>query len=254
MTAVTVAVGTLLALLGPLLSEATAVGDAYVTMNSELLVLAELSAEGDLTELSTALATVTGVELVRPATSADLAALAPAQLLRFTEGETLVIEPTGLVPIQAIHQQALDRPGVADVAPGVGVPSQLIIDLVETLVPWLAIAFFVAALVLIMVLSVLVARSRADEAEAMRLVGGSTSLILVRIGLVIAVPTILAVVITFGAVAVTAQSLTSWALPSGVTLTEPVQAIVSTGFILAIFTMAIVVLASLASIWRAATK
>ena len=48
MTAVTVAVGTLLALLGPLLSEATAVGDAYVAMNSELLVLQDPNAEGKL--------------------------------------------------------------------------------------------------------------------------------------------------------------------------------------------------------------
>jgi len=48
MTAVTVAGGTLLALLGPLLSEATAVGDAYVAMNSELLVLQDPNGEGQL--------------------------------------------------------------------------------------------------------------------------------------------------------------------------------------------------------------
>lgn len=254
MTAVTVAVGTLLALLGPLLREATAVGDTYVTMNSELVVLAESNTEVDLSELSTALASVEGVDLVRPATSDDLAALAPAQVIRFPEGETLVIEPTGRVPIQAIHHQALNVSGVAAIAPGVGVPSQLTIDLVQSLVPWLAAAFFAAALILIVVLTVQIARSRADEAEAMRLVGGSTISILVRTSLVIAVPTLIAVTATTIAVIIAAKSLTSWALPTGVTLTDPIRLIASTGLILALSAIVVVAAASLASIWRPATK
>lgn len=254
MTAVTVAVGTLLALFGPLLREATEIGDTYVTMNSELVVLAGTNTGVDLSELSTALASVEGVDLVRPATSDDLEALAPAQVIRFSEGETLVIEPTGRVPIQAIHQRALNVSGVTAIAPGVGVPSQLTIDLVQSLVPWLAAAFFAAALILIVVLTVQIARSRADEAEAMRLVGGSTISILVRTSLVIAVPTFIAVTATTIAVIITAQSLTSWALPTGVTLVDPTRLIASTGLLLAVSAMVVVAGASLASIWRPATK
>ncbi len=254
MIAATVSVGSVLTLLGPLLDEAVDAGDEYVTMNSELIVLADSSTPIDIAELADAVSSVDGVQLVRPSTTQDLEALPPNQIFRFTSGETLVIEPTGRVRVEAIRQEALDIRGVSDVALGVGVPSQMTIALVRALLPWVAIAFFVSALILIANLSFLLARTRRAEAEAMRLVGGTTLSIVIRTGLVVAVPTVLSIVATTTVVALTASSIVSAFLPSGVALNHVAQQTVSTGIVLAMAATVVVGLATVASIGRVATK
>lgn len=253
MTVITVAIGTVLTLLGPLLTEAVEAGDAYVSMNSEVLVLAEPD-QGGLADLSANIAGIDGVSRVRVAEPSDLEVLPPGQLFSFSEGDSLVVEPTGRVPVDAIQQRARDTLGVSSVALGVGVPSQLMIELVASLTPWLALAFLVSAVLLVAVLSVMTARSRGEEAEAMRLVGGSTVSIWIRIGLVIAAPTVLVVAVTTAVVAIASPSIASMALPEGVSMEGAASGVLSAGLLLGIASLLVVSVASLAAIWRVSTK
>lgn len=253
MTVVTVMLGTAIALLGPLFSGAAEVGEAYVTMNSEILVLAEPDLRGNLTELSTDLARIEGVSRIREATPSDFEALSPSQLFTFHDGDALVIEPNGSVPVQSIHRSALHVPGVASAAFGVGVPSQLAIELAETLIPWLAVASLAAAILLVVVLSVMTARSRAGEAVAMRLVGGSTASIWIRIGLVVAVPTFLVVNLTTVVIAIAAPSIASRVLPVGVTMVGAAHTVLTTGLLLGGAALLVAGVAGLTALWRAAT-
>lgn len=254
MTVVTVLLGTAMALLGPLLRELTEAGDTYVTMNSEILVLAQPDFRGDLAEVSAALSGMDGVNLVREATRSDLEALPPNQQSRFQSGDPLVIEPTGRVPVQAIHHQVEDVPGVASVALGVGVPSQWTIELVENLVPWLAVAFLVGAILLVANLSFMTARSRAEEAEAMRLVGASTLSVWIRIFLVTAIPTVFVVALTTGAIATAGPSIAAWLLPEGATMVGATNTILASGLLLGGAALLVASVASLAAVWRVVTK
>jgi hypothetical protein len=254
MTVVTVAMGTALALLGPLLAEATEAGEVYVTMHSEVLVLAQPDLEGDLGRLTADLAGIDGVGRVRVAAPSDLEALPPGQLLGFVDGDSLVLEPTGRVPVDGIQQQVRDVPGVESVALGVGIPSQLTIELVQMLMPWLALAFLAAAVLLVAVLSVMTARSRVDEAEAMRLFGGSTVSIWIRMSLVIALPTLSTIAVVTGVLASAAGPISSWVLPAGVTMTGAATTVLATGLRLGVAALLVVSVVSLAAMWRVATK
>lgn len=255
MAAVTVFVGTAVALLGPLVVGLAEAGDTYVTMNSEVIVLVDtVQAEEDLDSLIEAISDVEGVKVVRESTPDDLAALPPFQLLSYRDGVTLTIEPTGAVPVEAIHGQVLFVAGVDSAAPGVGVMSQMAIDLVRTITPWLAIGFFAAGLLLVANLAYMTARIRREEVVAMRLVGAGTWSLWVRTSLVVVFPTVLVIVVVTGLVALSAPWVSTSMLPDDGAIPGIGDPVVSIGLRLAGAAAVVALITSLASMWRVAAK
>lgn len=254
MTAVTVFLGAAVALLGSLVTGLADVGDTYVTMNSELIVLVDNDRIADLDSLMADLSDVDGVAVVRESTQDDLAALPPGQLLRYESGVTLTIEPTGAVPIENIHHQISFVAGVDSAAPGVGVHSQLAIDLVKVITPWLAVVFFAAGLLLVVNLAYMTARTRGAEAEAMRLVGAGSSSIWLRTGLVVAIPTVTVILLATGLVAITAPIVADAMLAEGTTMAAARGPVARTGLLLAGAAAVLVAITSLGAVWRVATK
>lgn len=254
-TAVTVFMGAAVTPLGSLVTGLAEVGDTYVTMNSELIVLVDIDQVGeDLDSLMADLSDVDGVAVVRESTPDDLAALPPGQLLRYQSGVTLTIEPTGAVPVESVHHQVSFVAGVESAAPGVGVHSRLAIDLVKVMTPWVAVLFFAAGLLLVANLAYMTARTRGAEAEAMRLLGAGSSNIWVRIGLVVAIPTVPVILVATGLVAVASPLVADAMLPEGTTMTGARGPVAKTGFLLAAAAAVLGSITSLGAVWRVATK
>lgn len=255
LTVISVLVATVLVLANPILSQVSQAGEVHVTMNSEIVILLDADlGSGEAAEIRSGLAAIDGAQVVRPSEPEDLESLPPSEIFRFESGPTLVIEPTGFVDVQAIQFKATQVSGVSDTALGIGVLSQLAIDLVQILLPWLTVAFLVAGLLLVANLAFLAARTRSQEAEVMRLVGAGTWMIWLRTGLVIAVPTVVVVLVTTALVAAAVPTV------AGILLSDQAASVVSAGPVIRsglLLTAAAAFIAttlSLTAVWRAATK
>lgn len=255
LTTVVVFVATLLVLAGPLLTNAARAGETYVTMNSELIVLLdpELTAE-ERNQATAALSVVDGVEAVRASEPGDVESLPPNQILRYQSGSTLTVEPTGLITVEHIQTRVIRTPGVVDAALGLGVPSLAMMEMVGLVLPWLALAFFVAGIILVANLSFMVARTRIEEADAMRMVGADTSSIWLRTGLVVALPTLVVVLAATALVALVGPPVVGSYFPDDVRGMMTVRPVLQTGSLLAAAATFTAIAFSLVAVWRVATK
>ena len=255
LVAVVVFIATLLALAGQFMSAASEVGEAHVTLHSEIVVLLDDGLDAaERLEVRRELATISGVADVRPPEPDDIEALPPGQALAYGEGTTLVIEPNGSVQVEAILFQAMQTPTVSGAALGVGVPSQRTMSLLTALVPWAAACFLASGLVLIGNLAFAVARTREEEASTMRLLGLDAFSIWLRSTLVVAVPALAVIGLTASLIVAIAPVAAATFVPDEAAASMDLGPLIRTGSFLLMGGIAATSLFGLAALARAARK
>lgn len=204
---VVVSIAALSVLLSPLLGGLTRATESYVASTSELVIALEPVEEEVIDRINRA----PGVEFVWSSTDEDLERVGKgwnAGAARYT------IHPSGDIDVETLQARLVaEFPEILDIAQTVGTESTLAVRLMEVVLPWLAGAFSVAGVLIVIYMALLVGRIRADEAEMLGLIGSTPFDAWLRLGCVIFIPAGVAVVVTSTLTVVLAPRIAALFLP-----------------------------------------